>query len=270
MLRIGDFARIARVSVKTLRHYDSEGLLRPAQVDRATGYRYYSASQLSALNRIRVYRSLGFSLNQTRALIEESSPAWRLRELLGSRRRELVRHIALASEQLAEVTRRIAEIENQEFEARHEMVIRETEACEIISARRILPDYGALDPLLLSMRRSIPESAIRAQGAIWHRCASAGASIDCEAILILKRECAHSRTLPASTVASVAVGDSERDPFPQVYSAMKARTHAAGYEILPPVREIYHANVTEIQFPLRKLKGDSLHAAQNFQSARFA
>ena len=39
MLRIGEFARRGRVSVKALRHYEAIGLLKPAHVDAATGYR---------------------------------------------------------------------------------------------------------------------------------------------------------------------------------------------------------------------------------------
>jgi len=49
MLTIGDFARHGRVSVRMLRHYDAIGLLRPAHVDAATGYRSYEAGQLSRL-----------------------------------------------------------------------------------------------------------------------------------------------------------------------------------------------------------------------------
>ena len=53
MLKIGDFAKLSRMSVKTLRYYDEMGLLKPAQVDRFTGYRYYSFDQLPRLNRNR-------------------------------------------------------------------------------------------------------------------------------------------------------------------------------------------------------------------------
>jgi DNA-binding transcriptional MerR regulator len=52
MFRIGEFSQIARVIIDTLRHYDALGLLKPAQVDPFTGYRYYSARQLMTLNRI--------------------------------------------------------------------------------------------------------------------------------------------------------------------------------------------------------------------------
>lgn len=70
MFRIGEFARFTRVSVKMLRHYDGIGLLRPARVDPATGYRYYRAAQLPRLNRILLLRELGFGLDDIARLVE--------------------------------------------------------------------------------------------------------------------------------------------------------------------------------------------------------
>ena len=64
MLKIGEFSRLAQVSTKTLRHYDQCGLFRPAWIDRFTGYRYYTLSQLPQLNRILTLKDLGFSLEQ--------------------------------------------------------------------------------------------------------------------------------------------------------------------------------------------------------------
>jgi DNA-binding transcriptional MerR regulator len=40
-MRIGDFSRLSRVSVKTLRYYAELGLIKPVRVDEFTGYRYY-------------------------------------------------------------------------------------------------------------------------------------------------------------------------------------------------------------------------------------
>jgi len=64
MLKIGEFSKLAQVSVKTLRYYDELGLLRPDWVDRYTGYRFYALQQLPRLNRILALRELGFSLAQ--------------------------------------------------------------------------------------------------------------------------------------------------------------------------------------------------------------
>jgi DNA-binding transcriptional MerR regulator len=70
MFSIGDFARLGRVSPRMLRHYDAIGLLRPAAVDPATGYRFYHASQLGQLNRILVLKDLGITLEQLRAILD--------------------------------------------------------------------------------------------------------------------------------------------------------------------------------------------------------
>lgn len=47
MLKIGEFSKLSRVSVRMLRHYDEVGLLAPSEVDPMTGYRYYSERRSS-------------------------------------------------------------------------------------------------------------------------------------------------------------------------------------------------------------------------------
>ena len=69
MFKIGDFSRLAQVSVKALRYYGKLGLLKPAWIDRYTGYRYYTAEQLPRLNRILALKDLGFSLEQIKQLL---------------------------------------------------------------------------------------------------------------------------------------------------------------------------------------------------------
>ncbi len=45
MYTIGEFARMAQVSRRQLRHWDEIGLLQPIKVYSKTGYRYYRAAQ---------------------------------------------------------------------------------------------------------------------------------------------------------------------------------------------------------------------------------
>ncbi|HUN32656.1 MAG TPA: MerR family transcriptional regulator [Trebonia sp.] len=70
MFSIGEFARLGGVSLRTLRHYDEIGLLRPASVNPDTGYRGYLARQLGQLNRIMALKELGLSLTQVRDLVD--------------------------------------------------------------------------------------------------------------------------------------------------------------------------------------------------------
>jgi DNA-binding transcriptional MerR regulator len=75
VFRIGEFSHIARVTTKLLRFYDRLGLLTPAHVDPATGYRFYTADQLPRLNRILALKELGFSLDEITDLVEAEVPA---------------------------------------------------------------------------------------------------------------------------------------------------------------------------------------------------
>ena len=62
MLKIGEFSKLSRVSVRMLRHYDDIGLLHPAEIDRFTDYRYYSEAQLPTVCRITALKDMGFRL----------------------------------------------------------------------------------------------------------------------------------------------------------------------------------------------------------------
>ena len=93
MFKIGDFSKLSRVSVKTLRYYDELGLLKPTYVDRFTGYRYYSADQLPRLNRILALKDLGFSLEQTMRLLEGALVPAQMREILRMKQAELQQRV---------------------------------------------------------------------------------------------------------------------------------------------------------------------------------
>ena len=62
MYRIGEFSVISKTTVKALRYYEKAGLLAPRNVDKFTGYRYYDAEQLSAVNQIVNLRAAGVSI----------------------------------------------------------------------------------------------------------------------------------------------------------------------------------------------------------------
>lgn len=71
MFRIGEFSRIGRVTIDTLRHYDALGILKPAKVDPFTGYRYYNAKQLKLLNRIMALKDVGLSLDEIARILQD-------------------------------------------------------------------------------------------------------------------------------------------------------------------------------------------------------
>jgi DNA-binding transcriptional MerR regulator/effector-binding domain-containing protein len=111
---IGEFARHGRVSVRMLRHYDAIGLLRPACVDPATGYRHYQAGQLADLNRVIALKELGFTLQQAQAVLEEKVSAAELRGMLKLRRAEIHAQIEADTARLARIEARLRTIEDED------------------------------------------------------------------------------------------------------------------------------------------------------------
>ena len=74
LLTIGSFARAARLSPKALRLYDELGLLRPAQVDPNSGYRFYDLDQLEQARLVAWLRRLGMPLAQIRVVCGMPGP----------------------------------------------------------------------------------------------------------------------------------------------------------------------------------------------------
>ncbi len=64
MLKIGEFAQLSQVTIKTLHHYSDIGLFEPAHVDPWTNYRYYTIEQLPRIHRIMALKEAGLSLDQ--------------------------------------------------------------------------------------------------------------------------------------------------------------------------------------------------------------
>ena len=80
-LKIGVFSKMMQLTVKTLRHYEQKGLLLPSEVDKWTGYRYYSIEQMQRLNTIRHLQRLGFTLDEIKELCEEDEQSPSIEQL---------------------------------------------------------------------------------------------------------------------------------------------------------------------------------------------
>jgi DNA-binding transcriptional MerR regulator len=108
MFKIGEFSKLAQVSIGTLRYYDHIGLLSPVEVDNFTGYRYYSASQLPRLHRILALKGLGFSLDEIEAVLARDLTAEQIREMLDVRRAQICQQLEDLQNQLCEVELRLS------------------------------------------------------------------------------------------------------------------------------------------------------------------
>ena len=90
LFSIGDVAQLFHLSVSSLRHYETIGLLTPEYTDPATGYRYYGPRQFEVLNTIRYLRALDMPLGQIRAFLRNRDVG-RIEQLLREQKAAVVR-----------------------------------------------------------------------------------------------------------------------------------------------------------------------------------
>lgn len=263
MYRIGEFARLTQIPVKTLRYYDAIGLLRPAHVDPATGYRSYTAAEVERLNRILVFRDLGFALGEIRMLVAENVPPDQIRGMLLMKCVELERSVDRERARLSRAAARLALIERSGPSAAHEVAVRDAGPQLVASVRATLGSYDECDRLFDELGRAVGPR--RRRGAIWHECTEG--AVDCEAFVLLPaRVEAAGRVrvheLPAQRMASLVYrGDTE---FLPAYRAMRAWLAVSGAAVVGPKREMFladgdgGASATEIQFPIAPESAEAL------------
>lgn len=148
MFTIGEFARHGRVSVRMLRHYDATGLLRPAYVDPATGYRRYTAAQLSRLNRVVALKDLGFTLQQVAEILDEKVTTDQLRAMLRLRQAELETAMATAADRLTQVEARLRSIESEGRMPTDDVVLKTLPTVRVAEVTGVAPDFDTITPVI--------------------------------------------------------------------------------------------------------------------------
>ena len=126
MYGIGTVARLAQVSVRTLRYYDEIGLLRPIWTDPDTGHRWYAPDQLPRLHRILALRDLGVALTDIARLLDAAVSADELRGILLLRRAEANERVTTELERLARVESRLEQLREEQV-ADYDVVIKGVE-----------------------------------------------------------------------------------------------------------------------------------------------
>src|SRR5215471_3524608 len=123
MYGIGLVARLAQVSVRTLRHYDDLGLLKPSHVDPLTGYRHYAPEQVLRLHRILVLRDLGVPLSEIGRLLDDDVTVEQLRGILRLRQAEARAQLDQQTQQLTRVETRLAQLAEEPMAA-YEVIVK--------------------------------------------------------------------------------------------------------------------------------------------------
>jgi DNA-binding transcriptional MerR regulator len=272
MLRIGDFSRIARVSVQTLRYYDDLGLLKPVAVDRITGYRYYEFSQLPKLHRILALKDLGLSLEEIARLLRDEPSTEQLLGMLRLKETELAERVDEEFHRLERVRARLRQMDEEQIMPNYEVVLKKLDPQKVAGVRGKIPSYPEQFPLWRELGAYLSAKKIPTSGACLTLYYSEEPDIDAEVCEPVAREYPDAgnvkfHTLPAVEQAACVVHNGPFTTIGSAYEFVSKWIEANGFECIGPVREVYlrpaggegqavrqndPGTVTEIQYPVKK------------------
>ena len=270
MLKIGDFSKLGRVTVKTLRYWDEIGILKPDFVNTENGYRYYNSEKLALVFEIQSMKDIGLYLEDIAGIIRNGLHKNQWLDLLRSRRVTLVDEINLHESKLVKLDQMISQIEKEKHMEKVE--IRELPKVIVASYRTTIPDYNALFTVAPAMGE-----LMKKQGAIcsdppycfniYHDGEYREKDIDveiCESVVnwykndngITYKEIA------AVSNAAVIAHHGPYETLGKSYSTILSWIENNGYEVTDNPRESYIDGIwnkdnsedwlTEIQIPVKK------------------
>jgi len=142
--KIGEFSRLCRVTVRTLRHYEEIDLLVPEIIDRSSGYRYYSAGQLQKMESILKLKELGYSLEEIRDLWDDDSHMPSIASL-----EEKIQACELELKRLKERHKMLKAMtaSRKKINKMNKITIESLPAITVASHRTIIPSYDDLGRL---------------------------------------------------------------------------------------------------------------------------
>lgn len=254
MFKIGDFSQLGQVSIRTLRLYDELNLLKPAQIDKFTGYRFYLLEQLPRLNRILALKDLGLSLEQIGDLLKRDLPAEQLRGMLMLKQAEIETQMQEMQAQMRRVEARLKQIEQEGQPPKYEVVIKSVEAQTILSARGIIPTLddmiGLRCHLYEDLYRWLDDHAVTAlepEMAIYHSAEYVEQDIDMEAATPIAPAAFERllagpvivRELPAVETMATVIHRGDMWDVGQAITALYTWIGQHGYASAGPYRELH-------------------------------
>lgn len=270
MYKIGEFSKLSRVPVKTLRYYDELGLLRPARSDDFTGYRYYALEQLARLNRILALKDLGFALEQIARMLDGNLSPADMREILTMKQAELQHRVREEQERLARVAVRLRLIEQEGVMTTYEVNIKQVEPQTVAAVRAVVPAYPDVGALFGEIFGHLAQQGVQGGmcAAIYHDGEYRERDVDAEGLVFLERPVpgggrVRVYELPGALVAST-IHTGAYSGLSGAYAALMEWIAAGGYRIVGPEREVYlrgpdddgdAACVTEVQLPVARPLG---------------
>lgn len=270
MLKIGEFSKLSRVSVRMLRHYDEVGLLAPSEVDSMTGYRYYSERQLITAGRIAALRALGFGLSETRELLRLYDDRAALDARLAAQRTRL-EALAADTAQKLRLLDTARERLRKEADMNYNVTIRTLPERYAACVRMTIPCYDAEGTVWDVLCRETDHMHLVPDDPCYCSVTFLDEEYKERDVLIEASKTVRGRypdtehvrfrTLPPVTYAGCVYRGSYAQ-ISDVIAAVAAWVAANGYESAGPMFNIYHVSphetqnpdefVTEVCFPVRE------------------
>ncbi|MFV0363229.1 MAG: MerR family transcriptional regulator [Suipraeoptans sp.] len=158
MFKIGEFSKLTQVSTRMLRYYDEMGLLKPAKIDSLTGYRMYSAEQISTLNRIIYLRDTGFNVAEITLALSYSNGS--IIEQLDKKSIEIMDNIQKEQEKLKKIEIAKKELLHGKSELYFNLTIKEIPSYYVLSLRKEIPNYYCEGELWKELSTFVKENKI--------------------------------------------------------------------------------------------------------------
>lgn len=264
LYRIGMFAQMNHITVKTLRFYEEQGLLAPAYVDEENGYRYYTLDQMTTIHQITALKQAGFTLDDMKQMqsgAEEQALLRKKKSQLLARMAELTRQIAVIDSYLLD----------QSASLHAPVLIKMLPACKIAACEKTIDTYDALFDIMPEMGAEMEQ--LGCECALPEYCFTQylepGFKEEniriqtCEAVTRLLEDTATLKfyELEEVTAACIYHRGSYAD-FSRTYAILQNYIEENGYEIAGNIRESYIDGawnkdteedwLSEIQIPVRK------------------
>ena len=270
MLKIGEFSKLSRISVRMLRHYDEIGLLMPEEIDPFTGYRYYSEAQLFTAGRINALKDMGFRLCDAAELLK----CWEDQETL---ERRLLAQREAALLQAEEAARRLRLLDTalerlrKDEPMKYDVTVKTIPERQVASVRQIIPSYdmeGSLWEIFLkeTAHMHIQDGDPVLCSATFYDGEYKESDVDVEIQKTVRgaypdTEHVKFKTMPAVEVAS-AVCRGSYEQIGEATAAVVSWVEASGWAFDGPAFFIYHVSphetnnpeefVTELCYPVQK------------------
>lgn len=258
MLKIGDFSKLSRISIRMLRHYDELGLLVPKTTDSFTSYRYYAEDQLTIAGRIATLREMGFGLSAVSEILKSYGDAKALTEFLSVKRAEVQAQAEETSQRLLLLDTAIKRLGKDETAMNYSVSVKTMPERYVASVRKIIPAYdqeGMLWGILmqetaaLKMQHADPCNTL----ALFHDDGFKERDVDVEVQMTVKGSYKNTenvvfKTEPAVEYASATYKGSYEQTT-AVNQAVAAWVQDNGYEFGGMMFCIYHVSPHETQNP---------------------